>query len=201
MSIEIIPLLDAPSAVFVLGIEIPMSALHRGIFNRWGVSLLEGAFLSRVLETKTNKYSAQLFPTVNKEHIQSLGVKNRLFLIEALGTGSASNSANRTALRTSALLIPGQDGYIVTGIIPSLSLKFLKVEIDDKAERPAELKIVIYAVEGKLGGFLTWDVPIAAFVLGLELSAIFDAPTVAFVLGVSGGSPTFDVPTVVWALV
>jgi hypothetical protein len=110
--------------------------------------LLLGTFLTRVLETRIAKYSAHQFPSINQEFLQSLGLKNRLFLIEALGTGSASAPTDRTAARNSAITIPGQEGYILTNLIPDLlPVTFLNVEITDSGERPAELKILVHAVE------------------------------------------------------
>jgi hypothetical protein len=107
-----------------------------------------GIFLTRVLETKISKYSAHQLLSTNKEFLQSLGLKNRLFLIEALGTGSASAPMDRSVVENSALSIVGKDGFITTRLMTDpLPVTFLGVEITDQGGRPAELKIIIHAVE------------------------------------------------------
>ena len=119
-----------------------------GLYDLDGNMLLSGSFFTRVLETRTAKYSAHQFPSINKEYLQSLGLKNRLFLIEALGTGSASAPTDRTIAENSAILTPGQEGFILTRLMSDLlPVTFLNAEPVDTGGRPAELKIVIHAVE------------------------------------------------------
>jgi len=149
---------DRLNYVFTEGIMSPYDVMFNyptygpGLYDGNGNLLLLGAFLTRVLETRIGKYSAHQFPPINKEYLQSLGLKNRLFLLEALGTGSASNPMDRSVARTSALSLTGQDGYIITNLIPDFfPVRFLEVEVRDSGERPAELKIVVHAVERIMG--------------------------------------------------
>lgn len=130
-------------------LEISDLYTDSGIYDEFGVPIFLGFLLERVLEMSPEKYARLFIPTIDKEYLQILGDKNRLYYIEGSGIGSASLSL--TTIYNSSSTIAGRKGFFSTRLIPNMPVVFLNTTLLDTAIKPFELGINIYAVERVTG--------------------------------------------------
>ena len=110
-------------------------------------SVLPNLVVNDIKVTKVARAVILDIPTSNKDVIQSIGNKNRRFVLSGWAIKSGSTDTPLIDALSNLTALTGTTGSISSNILSSTQVFFLNVETDDKGGRPMEFTFSIDAVE------------------------------------------------------
>jgi hypothetical protein len=101
--------------------------------------------VEKITEVKTHRTVVGDLPTASLDYIQSLGTKNRSFVVDGGITGSAGVSQLRSLPGTTGSITYSDANGVAT--IPQTQLFYIDVKFDDKESAPMLRKFSLSAIE------------------------------------------------------
>lgn len=109
-------------------------------------STIPNLVVNEIKETKVTRNVILDVPAANQDIVQTMGNKNRRYVINGWAIFTGSSNPLPTA-RNDLQYLVGRTGSISSDIITQLQVLFFDLDIDDKGGRPLEFKFSLEAVE------------------------------------------------------